>query len=289
MRFEIKHCSVLDAGADIIVNAANNYLSSGGGVCGAIFAKAGDVELEAECKEYGYVPTGSAAITNGLKTGAKYIIHAVGPSINIDKNDWQEKLASAYRNSLIIADDASVKSIAFPCISTGIFGCPIEEATHIALNVIANHDSKILDICYLCCFTEEEYKEYQRIGYLYNKQNFIDFAEISLCSPTTEEEKVKKTTQLDKFYDDMWKITWKDLCFLSKESLVNIPISWIWDWAHCTANYEHQELAGNLYINKGLPIITVKTIDKLKVMAMKDKENYISRLKALEDRMKLNE
>ena len=67
MKFEIKHCSVLDADADIIVNAANNYLSSGGGVCGAIFAKAGDLELEAECKEYGFVPTGFAAITNGLK------------------------------------------------------------------------------------------------------------------------------------------------------------------------------------------------------------------------------
>ena len=85
MKFEIKNCSVLDAGAEIIVNAANNYLSCGGGVCGAIFAKAGDLELEAECKEYGFVPTGSAAITSGLKTGAKYIIHAVGPNFYIDK------------------------------------------------------------------------------------------------------------------------------------------------------------------------------------------------------------
>ena len=161
MKFEIKHCSVLDAGADIIVNAANNNLSCGGGVCEAIFARAGDLELEAECKEYGYVPTGSAAITNGLKTGAKYIIHAVGPNIYIDKEDWQEKLASAYRNSLIIADNAGVKSIAFPCISTGIFGCPIEEATGIAMQVVKSFNPKHLDKCYLCCYTEDEYYIYK--------------------------------------------------------------------------------------------------------------------------------
>ena len=92
MRFEIKYCSVLDADADIIVNAANNYLSSGGGVCGAIFAKAGELELEAECKEYGFVPTGSATITNGLKTGAKYVIHAVGPNIYIDRKDYNNAI-----------------------------------------------------------------------------------------------------------------------------------------------------------------------------------------------------
>ena len=163
MKFEIKHCGVLDAGANIIVNAANNYLSSGGGVCGAIFAKAGDLELEAECKEYGFVPTGSAAITNGLKTGAKYIIHAVGPNIYIDRKDWQDKLASAYRNSLLIADDAGVKSIAFPCISTGIFGCPLEESAKIAMDVVTVFNPKNIDICYFCCYTEDEYETYKRL------------------------------------------------------------------------------------------------------------------------------
>ena len=163
MKFEIKHCSVLDAGADIIVNAANNYLSSGGGVCGAIFAKAGDLELEAECKEYGFVQTGSAAITNCLKTGAKYIIHAVGPSIYIDRDDWQEKLASVYRNSLLIADDAGVKSIAFPCISTGIFGCPLEESAKIAMDIVTGVNPKNIDICYFCCYTEDEFKVYNEI------------------------------------------------------------------------------------------------------------------------------
>ena len=164
MKFEIKHCSVLDSGADIIVNAANNYLSSGGGVCGAIFAKAGEFELEEECKEYGFVPTGSAAITNGFNTGAKYIIHAVGPNIYLDRKDWQEKLASAYRNSLVIADDAGVKSIAFPCISTGIFGCPLEESAKIAIEVVTNFHAINLKNCDFCCYTEEEFKVYNELN-----------------------------------------------------------------------------------------------------------------------------
>ena len=163
MDFKVKQCSVLDAGAEVIVNAANNYLSSGGGVCGAIFAKAGYEELEAECREYGYVETGNVAITNGFGTGARYIIHAVGPNIWNGKDNWQEKLASAYRNSLLTADDAGAKSIAFPCISTGMFGCPLEEAASIAIGVVSNFKSNILETCYLCCFTEEEYRVYINI------------------------------------------------------------------------------------------------------------------------------
>lgn len=164
MDFKIEHCSVLEVDAEIIVNAANNYLSCGGGVCGAIFAKAGDVELEAECKELGYVPTGSVAVTNGLKTGAKYIVHAVGPSIYNDKEDWQEKLAQVYKNALSVAIDTGAKSIAFPCISTGIFGCPLEESAKIVMETISNFTTRKSLVCYLCCYTEEEYKTYCHWG-----------------------------------------------------------------------------------------------------------------------------
>jgi len=162
MKFEIKKCSVLDSCADIIVNAANNYLTEGGGVCGAIFAKAGE-GLGRECEEYDYVETGSVVITNGYNTGAKYIIRAVGPNYWIDKDSWREKLASAYRNSLFVADDASVKSIAFPCISTGIFGCPKEESAEIAMRVVESFKSKNLQLCLLCCFSDEEYEIYNKI------------------------------------------------------------------------------------------------------------------------------
>ena len=81
---------MLNAGAEIIVNAANNYLSPGGGVCGAIFAKAGDSRLEEECKEYGNVETGSVSITNGFNIVSKYMIHAVCPRIYNNRNDWRE-------------------------------------------------------------------------------------------------------------------------------------------------------------------------------------------------------
>ena len=284
MKFEIKHCSVLDAGSEIIVNAANNYLSCGGGVCGAIFAKAGDLELEAECKEYRYVQTGSVAVTNGLKTGAKYIIHAVGPNFYIDKYDWQEKLANAYRNALFTAEDAQAKSIAFPCISTGIFGCPFNEATHIALNEIACHEANSLEVCYLCCYTDVEYKEYTRISYLYEKSNFELFSHLVLAHPKTEQEERDNRMKLDKLLKDMYQITWEDLSMVPKESLVNIPISWIWDWGHCCAMYEKQHLAESLYREKNLPIITVQFIERMKNMNREDKEKFINKLREIDER-----
>ena len=251
MEFEIKHCSVLDTDAEIIVNAANSYLSCGGGVCEAIFAKAGDLELEEECKEWGFVPTGSVAITNGLKTGAKYIIHAVGPNIYIDKNDWQKKLASAYRNSLVIADDTGVKSIAFPCISTGIFGCPLNESTHIALNEIVNFQAKNIEKCYLCCYTEEEYAVYKNLSYLYTFSNFTELVKLSMQTNKTQDDR----NRIDQFLSDMINFKWEDLILIPKESLIHIPISWMYDWIHCTANYDKQDLVKELYNKHNLPIL----------------------------------
>ncbi|MBE5738956.1 MAG: hypothetical protein E7354_04440 [Clostridiales bacterium] len=165
MKFEVRLCSVLDSGTDIIVNAANNYLSRGGGVCGAIFERAGAELLEAECRVWGYVKTGSVATTNGFQSGAKYIIHAVGPNFYIDHQDWQEKLESVYKKSLLVADDLGVNSIAFPCISTGIFGCPIEESAKIAVRVVREFQPKNLKNCVLCCFTDGEYSVYNALLY----------------------------------------------------------------------------------------------------------------------------
>ena len=162
MKFEIKHCSVLDSGAEVIVNAANNNLSYGGGVCGAIFEKAGVEDLEYACSLYGFVETGDAVITDGFKSGAKYIIHSVGPNIWQNPNDWKDKLSAAYKRALELADDKAVKSIAFPCISTGIFGCPIEDATKIAIRVVSEFQPTSLDKCYFCCYTKEELNIYNR-------------------------------------------------------------------------------------------------------------------------------
>ncbi len=163
MQYEIKHCSVLEAETEAIVNAANKYLECGGSLCGAIFAAAGGEQLAKECRKYGFVETGSAVVTPGFKTGAKYIIHAVGPNIWHNKDDWQEKLKEVYNNALAVADFRGVKSIALPCISTGVYSCPLEEATQIAIDVVKNFKPKFIEKCLFCCYTAEEYEAYLQI------------------------------------------------------------------------------------------------------------------------------
>ena len=120
-----------DVGA--IVNAANNYLEMGGGVCGAIFRVAGN-ELIKECKEIGHCNTGEAVITNGYNLLNKYIIHTVGPRYINGENGEAEKLASAYYESLKLAKIKGIRKIAFPSISTGIYRFPVDEGAEIALS-----------------------------------------------------------------------------------------------------------------------------------------------------------
>ena len=118
---------------EAIVNAANNYLEMGGGVCGAIFRVAGN-ELIKECKEIGHCNTGEAVITNGYNLLNKYIIHTVGPRYTNGENGEAEKLKSAYYESLKLAKIKGIRKIAFPSISTGIYHFPVDEGAEIALN-----------------------------------------------------------------------------------------------------------------------------------------------------------
>ncbi len=119
---------------DAIVNAANERLQGGSGVCGAIFNAAGWNELQVECNKIGGCKTGHAVLTNGYNLKAKYVIHAVGP---IYKNEESgELLAQAYYNSLKVANENHLTSIAFPSISTGIYGFPVEPAAKIAMKAI---------------------------------------------------------------------------------------------------------------------------------------------------------
>lgn len=147
---------------DVIVNAANEGLLAGGGVCGAIFAAAGADELSAACAEIGSCPTGSAVITDscGLRSvGIKYIVHAVGPIWRIadEESDearlLDEQLAGAYRESLALAETVGASSIAFPAISTGIYGFPVERAANIAVGVCREFEGAI-DRILLVAFDE---------------------------------------------------------------------------------------------------------------------------------------
>ncbi|MGV3509113.1 MAG: O-acetyl-ADP-ribose deacetylase [Sphingobacteriaceae bacterium] len=152
-------------GIDAIVNAANSTLLGGGGVDGAIHRAGGPKILE-ECKEIvareGNCKTGDAVITNGGNLPAKYVIHTVGPVWQGGNKEEAEKLSNCYRNSLELAVKHGVSSVAFPNISTGVFGFPKEEAAKIAVETVNSflaedqHIEKVLFIC----FDDENFKLY---------------------------------------------------------------------------------------------------------------------------------
>ena len=119
--------------SDAIVNAANSQLKEGGGVCGAIFRKAGPEKLQESCDEIGGCETGSAAITPGFNLEAKYVIHAVGPVWHGGDANEAELLSDAYTKSLKLAKENDCHSIAFPLISSGIYGYPKKQAWKIAI------------------------------------------------------------------------------------------------------------------------------------------------------------
>ena len=136
---EIVENGITDLKTDAVVNAANEGLWEGGGVCGVIFRAAGSKELTAACNKIGHCDTGDAVITPsfGLKD-AKYIIHAVGPRWNGGRNDEAKLLYSAYYRSLELAAEHDCRSVGFPLISAGIFGYPVDEAWTVAVSACSD-------------------------------------------------------------------------------------------------------------------------------------------------------
>ncbi len=149
---------------DAIVNAANAQLAPGGGVCGAIHRGAGG-GLAAECALVGPCDTGDVRITGGYDLPAKHVIHAVGPVYHGGDCGEADLLASCYRRSLDLAGRSNLDSIAFPCISTGIFGYPLEAAARIALEALGVWISTGRQpqevIC--CCFAEADAEVYRSL------------------------------------------------------------------------------------------------------------------------------
>ncbi|MDO4869719.1 MAG: macro domain-containing protein [Bacillota bacterium] len=135
---EIRKIGITKLDTDAIVNAANEALMAGGGVCGAIFNEAGYSELQAACRKIGHCDTGSAVITPGCKLKARYIIHAVGPVWYGGSSGEPELLYGAYRSSLELAVKNGCTSIGFPLISAGIFGYPLQQAWRKAIQACSD-------------------------------------------------------------------------------------------------------------------------------------------------------
>ena len=153
---------------DAIVNAANQVMLGGGGVDGAIPRAAGKELFDAclkvpEARPGVRCPTGEARITPGFRLPAKFVIHTVGPVYRDGEHGEPEKLANCYRSSLALAAENDCKSVAFPCISTGVYGYPIEDAAKIAVReteaFLKTHDSEVI----FCCFSEYDAKIYDEL------------------------------------------------------------------------------------------------------------------------------
>lgn len=151
---------------DIIVNAANTSLLGGGGVDGAIHRAGGKAILEA-CMQIrnrqGGCKVGEAVITTGGDLLASYVIHTVGPRWNSNRSNEPELLKSCYTNSLALAEEQQIKSIAFPNISTGIYRFPKAMAAEIALDSIQAHQAQSLERILLVCYDEENYQLYKKL------------------------------------------------------------------------------------------------------------------------------
>ena len=150
---------------DAIVNAANEMLAPGGGVCGAIHAKAGP-ELAAACAALGGCPTGDARITPGFRLPARHVIHAVGPFWRGGTAGEPELLAAAYRSSLRLAEEHRLGTVAFPAISTGIFGYPFQAATRTAVGAVRMATAGRVSVRQIvfACFTSDLLQAYRDEG-----------------------------------------------------------------------------------------------------------------------------
>lgn len=139
----IRKQSITEMDVDCIVNAANSQLRHGGGVCGAIFAAAGASQLQAACDPLGHCPTGEAVITPGFRLKAKYIVHAVGPIWQGGDHNEENLLYRCYQNAMKVAYAKGCRSIAFPLISSGIYGYPVKEAWRVAIKAIRESPYKM--------------------------------------------------------------------------------------------------------------------------------------------------
>jgi O-acetyl-ADP-ribose deacetylase (regulator of RNase III)/DNA-binding phage protein len=209
---------------DAIVNAANPALQKGGGVCGAIFTAAGEIVLQKECDAIGHCDTGSAVLTQGYHLPAKFIIHTVGPIWRGGENNEAQLLNNCYKHALQLAIENKCRSIAFPLISSGIYGYPKEEAINTATEAISTFLEKYDLIVYLVIFDKkaaviserrfadiEQYIDDHYVSVHGDKRRSIrvDFDEVdvveqvSCCEASLEADFLIREQQINRSLDDV--------------------------------------------------------------------------------------
>lgn len=163
MRIEVIQADITTLEVAAIVNAANSSLAGGGGVDGAIHRAAGPGLLEA-CREIGTCPTGEARITRGFNLPAKYVIHAVGPVWKGGHQGEAELLRACYRNAMVLASSHACDSVAFPAISCGVYGYPVEQAARIAVDEVLRASSLagVPSLVLLVCFGDASLDSFTR-------------------------------------------------------------------------------------------------------------------------------
>lgn len=166
MKISVIRADITKMKVDAIVNAANSSLLGGGGVDGAIH-RAGGKDILEECMQIrnrqGKCRTGQAVYTTAGDLPSKYVIHTVGPVWNEGMAGEEEKLGECYSNSLVVAEELKVASIAFPNISTGIYGYPRDKAAKVAIDVVKSFEAESLQEVIFVCFDENNLKYYQHL------------------------------------------------------------------------------------------------------------------------------
>jgi O-acetyl-ADP-ribose deacetylase (regulator of RNase III) len=160
VRIEAVHGDITRQEVDAVVNAANQSLGGGGGVDGAIHRAAGAGDLHEACAALGGCPTGDAKATPGFRLPARWIVHAVGPRYRDGRRGEPELLASCYRRALEVADEVGARSVAFPAISTGVYGYPPEEAASIAVETLQSTNTGV-ELVRLVAFDDATLRLYE--------------------------------------------------------------------------------------------------------------------------------
>ncbi len=161
-RLEVVAGDITTERVDAVVNAANRQLRGGGGVDGAIHRAAGADRLQAACRAIGECQPGQAVVTEGFDLPARFIIHTVGPVWRGGTEGEPETLAACYRNSLAVADEIGARSVAFPAISTGVYGYPPEEAAAIAVTTVGAADTVVAVVRFIA-FDDATLDHYRRL------------------------------------------------------------------------------------------------------------------------------